>query len=226
MCLESSDQVVGDSGVVHNEHSTLRTSTEKPKAAHNQRLPPTSYSDHRGEKQEEYKKPEVTQHEIGAAIQNSNQHFLLLSAVLFSIYTWWSWVIVGRKQYLKTLYIEYTAGCYELYSWYLLVPSCSQVGILFITWRSLLKWHGSFSLPSMANMHLRILSIQMVVMNYWLCHVRKYYSVSPWKGKCDCILNTWNKPWNSSSWRFLFEAKSWIWMWLPWTCWYRNCEWW
>ncbi len=91
MCLESSDQVVGDSaGVVHIEHSTLKTSTQKPKAAHNQRLPPTSYSDHRGEKQEEYKKPEVTQHVIGAAIQNTCGQFVLLLAVLFSLYGWLS----------------------------------------------------------------------------------------------------------------------------------------
>ena len=58
MCLESSDQVVGDSGVNLHPHSSTHTPTQLPKVAHNQNPPPTSHTEHRGQKQEGYRKPE------------------------------------------------------------------------------------------------------------------------------------------------------------------------
>ena len=59
-CLESSDQVVGDSGVNPHHQSSTHTPTQLPKVAHKQKLPPTSLTKHRGQKQESYWRPEET----------------------------------------------------------------------------------------------------------------------------------------------------------------------
>lgn len=73
-CLESSDQVVRDSGAnLHHQTSTLPpTSLLPPKLAHNQKLLPTSHTGHREQKQEGYRrKPletEYNTHNSRAAI--------------------------------------------------------------------------------------------------------------------------------------------------------------
>ena len=68
MCLESSDQVVGDSGVNLHHHSSTHTPSQLPKVARNQKLPPTSRTEHREQKLEGYRKPEDVQTESHAAI--------------------------------------------------------------------------------------------------------------------------------------------------------------
>ena len=59
-CLESSDQVVGDSGVNPHHQSSTHTPTQPPKVAHEQKQFPTSLTKHRGQKQEGYRRPEET----------------------------------------------------------------------------------------------------------------------------------------------------------------------
>ena len=82
-CLESSDQVADDSGVNLHHQSSTHLPTQLPKVAHNQKLPPTSLTKHRGQKQEGYRRPEESEQSYShAAILQLNITLTFICAVI------------------------------------------------------------------------------------------------------------------------------------------------